>query len=211
MKRIYKLFTVAILSLVLLIPELKGQGDVELTAFGGYMFGGKLRFYEGELKIKDNPDFGGAINFLVARDTRLEVTWSQMNTTASFVPYRGFEELPDGSFDANVGYILAGTIREIPLDNEVVVPYGGAMLGAAYFSPKNIGYNQTWKFAGSLAGGLKLRFSDAVALRLQGRFLFPFFWGGAGFTIGTGGAGISVGASTSMLQGDLTGGLVFSF
>ncbi len=30
------------------------QGKFELTPFAGYQFGGKLRMYEGDLKIKDN-------------------------------------------------------------------------------------------------------------------------------------------------------------
>jgi len=184
------------------------QGKVEIAPFGGYMFGGKLRFYEGDLKINDNANYGVAMDVEIATDTKIELIWSQMNTSARFRPNYGYDYLNSDPFDVNVGYIQVGSIRELDYDN--IRPFGGLTVGAAYFSPQNSPYSQTWKFSAALGGGAKIWLSDRVGIRLQGRLLLPFFWGGAGISVGTGGAGFSVGAGTSMLQGDFTGGLIIA-
>ena len=184
------------------------QRKVELSPFGGYMFGGKVKFYEGDLKVNDAANYGVALDVEVAPDTKLEVFWSQMSTTAEFNPYYGFDYLAVEPFDVNVGYIQIGSVRE--LDKGNVRPFGSFTLGTTYFTPKNTVYDQSWKFSVTLGGGAKIMLSDRVGIRLQGRLMLPMFWGGAGFTVGTGGAGFSVGAGTSMVQGDFTGGLIIA-
>ena len=202
------IFAGILVLMVLLDPlQILAQSRIEISPYGGYMFGGKLRFYEGDLKIDDNVNYGLAMDFAVATDTKIEISWSQMSTTARFKPYFGYDYLNADPFDVNVGYIQVGSIRELDLDNNIV-PYGGMTLGAAYFAPQNSVYSDSWKFAAGLGLGTKIWITDKVGLRLQGRLLLPFFWAGAGFTVGTGGSGFSVGAGTSMLQGDFTGGLV---
>lgn len=208
MKR-YLLITGLVLIMIMATsPGAYSQGKIEISGYGGYMFGGKMRFYEGELKIDDNANYGAALDFQIATDTKIELSWSQMNTTARFKPYYGYDFLKSDPFDVNVGYIQVGSIRELDLDQ--VRPYGGLTVGTAYFIPQNSVYSSTWKFSAALTGGAKIWFSDRVGLRLQGRLLMPFFWGSAGFTVGTGGSGFTVGAGTSMLQGDFTGGLVIA-
>jgi hypothetical protein len=211
MKRKHKI--TAILLFVLLITDplsVLSQGKIEITPFGGYMFGGKMRFYEGDFKIYDAGNYGLAIDIELANDTKLELFWSQMNTTAQFKPYYGFDYLGREAFDINVGYIQIGGVREIDMDN--IRPFGVMTVGTTYFKPQSKAgeyqYSDDWRFSVSLGGGAKIWFTDRVGIRLQGRLLLPMFWGGAGFTFGTGGSGISVGASTSMVQGDFTGGLI---
>lgn len=184
------------------------QGKIEITPSGGYMFGGSMRFYEGEIKLQNAGSYGFAADFEVSPDTKIEVAWNQMNTSAEFKPYYGYDELKVDPFDVNVGYIQVGGIQEMEMNN--VVPFGLFTLGATYFTPQNTTYTQTWKFSVALGGGAKIWFSDRIGIRLQGRLLLPMFWGGAGFTVGTGGAGMTVGAGTTMVQGDLTAGLVIA-
>lgn len=188
--------------------ETFAQGKIEISPTGGYMFGGKMRFYEGELKIQNAATYGVAGDFELAPDTKIEIAWNQMNSSAEFNPYYGYEELRVEPFDATVGYIHIGGMQEMDMDN--IVPFGLFTLGATYFTPKNTTYTQSWKFSVALGGGAKIWFSDRVGIRLQGRLLLPMFWGGAGFTVGTGGAGMTVGAGTTMVQGDLTAGLVIA-
>lgn len=187
-------------------------GNVEITPFGGYMFGGKLQFYQGELKINDAGNYGVAMDVGVATDTKVEIFWSQMNTTGQFRPSYGYDYLGSDPFDVNVGYIQIGSVREMDLDN--VRPFGSFTLGTTYFIPKStagqVVYDDEWVFSVTLGGGAKIMFSDRVGIRLQGRLMLPMFWGGAGFTVGTGGAGFTVGAGTSMVQGDFTGGLIIA-
>ncbi|MCB0806158.1 MAG: hypothetical protein KDC05_10200 [Bacteroidales bacterium] len=207
MKKSIQLAIIAFFLLIMDPAGLLAQGRIEITPYGGYMFGGKFRFYEGELKINDNPDFGISLDYEIAPEMKITLAWSQMNTSARFKPYYGYDYLRIDPFDVNVGYIQVGTVREVDLDN--VTPYGSLTVGAAYFTPQNVRYEQTWKFAATLGGGAKIWLSDRVGLRLQGRLMMPMFWGGVGFSVGSGGAGFTVGASTSMVQGDLTGGLIF--
>jgi len=120
MKSVLKL-TVFILLAILFDPSvLQAQGKIEITPYGGYMFGGKVRFYEGDLKINDNANYGLALDIEVARDTKLELFWTEMQTTAEFKPYYGFDN-PDywiEPFDVRIGYIQIGTLREVELDND---------------------------------------------------------------------------------------------
>ena len=213
MKKIFYQFGIALAVLLMLLPDgANAQGKFELTPFGGYMFGGKMRFYEGDLKINDNANYGLVLDVEVAPDTKLELFWSQMSTTAQFKGYYGYDFLTTDPFDVNVGYIQIGSVRELNYDN--IRPFGAFTLGTTYFIPSGntgtVNYQDTWKFSVSLGGGAKIWLSDRVGIRLQGRLMLPMFWGGVGFTVGTGGSGFTVGASTSMVQGDFTGGLIIA-
>ncbi len=213
MKNVFRLTGFILLVILIFDPSiLRAQGKIEITPYAGYMFGGKLRFYEGDLKIDDNANYGLALDFEVARDTKLELFWTEMQTTAEFKPYYGFDN-PDywiEPFDVRIGYIQIGTLREVELDNDKIVPFGALTLGTTYFLPYGSNYKDSWKFSVSLGGGAKIWFTERVGIRLQGRLLMPILWGGAGFTVGSGGAGITVGGGTSIVQGDFTGGLIIA-
>ncbi len=209
MRRLYKSIGIIMLTLFILDPSaIFAQSPIEITPFAGYQFGGKMRFYEGELKIQDNANYGLALDFELAPDTKLEIFWSQMQTSAEFNPYYNYEYLRVDPFDVSVGYIQIGGVQELELDNDMIRPFGAFTLGTTYFMPKETNYQDSWKFSVTLGGGVKIWFSDRIGIRLQGRLMLPMFWGGAGFTVGTGGSGFTVGAGTSMVQGDFSGGLI---
>lgn len=210
MRSRYKIIGLVLISLTILVPSvIFAQAKVEITPFGGYMFGGKLRFYEGELKVEDNVNYGILLDFALARDTKLEFFWSQMSTTARFKTYYGFDfpELAD-PFDVNVNYIQIGGVQEADVNNDKVKPFGAFTLGATYFNPTDSQINDSWRFSVTLGGGAKFWFTDRIGIRLQGRLLMPLYFAGAGVYFGTGGSGLSVGAGSTILQGDLTAGLI---
>lgn len=203
-------FAGLVIAIILLCHDsVQAQGRFEITPFGGYMFGGKMRFYEGDFKIQDNATYGILLDAEIAPGTKIELFWSQMNTTAEFRAGFGYEDLRIDPFDINVGYIQVGSLREIDYDN--IKPFGIITLGTTYFSPQGTRYDQTWKFSTTLGGGAKIFFTDRIGIRLQGRLMLPMFWGGAGLSVGSGGAGFTVGAGTSMVQGDFSAGLIFAF
>ncbi len=213
MKKIIQYLAVAIALMPMLLPsETVAQGKIELTPYGGYMFGGKMRFYEGDFKIKDNANYGLIMDIEIAPDTKVELMWTHMNTTAEFRGSYGYDFLSTPPFDVGVGYLQIGTVREINYDN--IRPFGAFTLGTTYFMPNSntgeVNYQDTWKFSVTLGGGAKIWLTDRIGIRLQGRLLLPMFWGGVGFTVGTGGSGFSVGAGTSMIQGDFSGGLIIA-
>jgi hypothetical protein len=170
--------------------KLLAQGKFEIAPYAGYMFGGRLRFFEGDLKIKDNVNYGLALDIELVKETKLELFWSEMQTTAEFRPFYGFDYLDIDPFDVRVGYIQIGTVREFDYDN--IKPFGVMTIGTTYFLPQNVSHQDSWKFSVSLGGGANIWFTERIGIRLQGRLLLPILWGGAGFTIGTGGAGITV-------------------
>jgi hypothetical protein len=209
MKQIFFKSALVIAVALLLNPGLSfAQGKLELTPFAGYQFGGKLRLYEGEIKLDNAANYGLVLNYEVAKDTKLELFWSQMNTTAQFNPYYGYGNLEVDPFDMNVGYIQIGSVREINMDN--IRPFGSFTLGTTYFLPQNTIYEDAWKFSVTLGGGVKIWLSDRVGIRMQGRLMLPMFWSSTGFSVGTGGSGFYVGGGTSLVQGDFTGGLIIA-
>ena len=222
MKSILKKYWFIGLVVIFLYPAVSSaQGKFEITPFGGYMFGGKLRTYQGDLKIDDNANYGLLVDIAIAKDQKFEFFWSQMQSYAEFKPYYGYEELRAG-FDVNINYYQIGTVREVNMDK--IRPFGAFTLGAVYFNPKDIvhqGNNpqdyqlqDSWRFSVSLGGGAKIWLSDRIGVRLQGRLLMPLYFQGVSMYagIGTGGAstGISVGAGVPILQGDLTAGLIIA-
>jgi hypothetical protein len=212
MKKILKNSWLLVLVLIFLDPSASSaQGKLELTPFAGYQFGGKLRMYQGDLKFKDNMNYGLVLDYEIATDSKLEFLWAQMNTTAEFRPYYGWEEYR-GSFDLDINYFQIGGVREI--NNGQVRPFGAFTLGATYFHPKDNIVSDSWQFSMTLGGGAKIWLSDRVGIRLQGRLLMPMYFTGVGIYagIGTGGAsgGLGVGAGATVLQGDLSAGLMIA-
>jgi hypothetical protein len=217
MKKTNRISVLALVFMLMIAPAVsKAQGKVEISPFAGYMFGGNLDFYEGELKADNNLNYGVAMDIKLAEDTQLEVMWTQMNTTAQFEPYYGYYELATNSYDMNVGYIQIGGVREMNLDQ--IRPFGVFTLGTTYFMPKNVTFTDgepvdiesVWKFSMTLGAGAKIWLSDRVGIRLQGNLMLPMFWSSTGFAVGTGGSGFYVGGGTSMVQGNFTGGLIFA-
>lgn len=217
MKKILKISSLALVCLLLITPALtRAQGKVELSPFGGYMFGGSLNFYEGKFKVNNAANYGLAMDVKLDNETQIELMWTQMGTDAKFEPYYGYDYLGTNTFDMNVGYIQIGGVREMDLDK--VRPFGVFTLGTTYFIPKNVEFadssyvdiDNEWVFSMTLGAGAKIWFTDHVGIRLQGNLMLPMFWGGAGFTVGTGGSGFYVGTGTSMVQGSFTGGLIFA-
>lgn len=212
-KHSVKYFLVLGLIALLSFPaDLFAQGKIELSPLVGYQFGGRARFYEGEIRIKDNMNYGLAMDVALAHGTKLELSWTYMDSEATFKPYYGFD-LKQGKFGIASHYFQVGGLREVDLDNEKLKPYGLFSLGAAYFDTRD-GVEDVWRFAVALGGGLKVWITDRVGLRFQGRFLMPLYFAGGGLFcgIGTGGSGcgVSVGSTATILQGDFSGGLIFS-
>jgi len=195
------------------LQQTQSRPGFELTPMVGYFFGGSAKFYEGKLKIKDNASFGIVAGLPVSSGTTLEFTYIGMSSTAEWRPYFSYEDrYPARNFGMNVNYFNLGGVRTVPLA-ENIKGFGGLRLGAAYFNSTASDIDDTWRFAVSLGGGVKVYLTDRIGLRFQGNFNIPLVFSGGGLFcgIGSGGSGcnVSVGSTSSILQGDLSGGLVF--
>lgn len=187
---------------------------IEITPIAGYMFGGSVNFIEGKLKIIDDLSYGGMMSFHVDRDVAVELSYQRMDSRAEWRPsYIYAPDFPQLNFDVNINYMTIGAVREAEVSDNVK-GFGTLALGAAYFNPSDSRIKDAWRFAGSLAAGVKIFITDRIGIRLQGRLLLPMYFagGGAYCGIGSGGSSCGLGVSTTsvILQGDLSGGLIIA-
>jgi opacity protein-like surface antigen len=185
-----------------------GRKKFEITPYGGYFFSGNVTGSVGSLNIKDSYNYGLILDIAVQREVMLELFWSQSENDVEFVNRLGIIE---DKFKVSTNYFQIGANYAFGRKN--VRPFGVFTLGAVYFSPAagtspNVTYSDEWRFAMSMGGGVKIYLTESIGIRLQGRLMFPLYFSGGGFYLGTGGAGFGVGAGIPVLQGDLSAGLI---
>lgn len=179
---------------------------IEITPFYGWMFGGSFSVRQGDVNIKNNDNFGIAVDIELpyGGGKQLELLWAMHNSRLDLKRYpSGIKET---LFDIVTHYFHVGGVYGVRQGN--IMPFGSFTLGATLFHPKDKDFSDEWRFSATLGLGAKIYLSERVGLRLQGRLMMPFQWGGGGLWCGTGGCSVGVGTTTTILQGDLTGGLI---
>ncbi len=178
--------------------------QVELSPFIGYETGSTVYTSLGYLYIGDGMNFGGNIDFNIGKNRYVEISYSHMMTKLNVDD--GYNERY--LFDLGVNYYSIGILKETrPL--EKISPYGLLALGWVNFNPRTEDYSGENKMHVSLAGGVKIRATERIGLRLQARLLMPVFYAGTNFSAGTGGTSMNVSATSVAFQGDFTAALVF--
>jgi hypothetical protein len=196
------LLTISVISILLFsFPKVKAQ-QLELTPFIGYETGAVIHYGEGDLHIGDGMNWGGALNYGVGGGRYFEFSYNHL---ASYLDKEGAltsERLCDLATD----YYSFGVLQELKPDAKAT-PYGTFTLGWVNYRPSE-NYSNENKMHISFAGGIKIRASERIGIRLQARVLLPIYYGGTYFSAGTGGAGYGVTGGFRGVQGDFTGGLV---
>ncbi len=181
--------------------------ELEITPFAGYMWGGNLRVYTGELRAGDGPNYGLALNYSLTPGTQLEGFWFIQSAKMKFIEY-GLYENETSVFDLNTNYIHVGILREMN-DGQVVRPFGTFSMGTTIFNSKDSFYSSIWRFSVGLGAGAKFYFSDRFGFRLQGRLLLPIYFSGAGVWCGTSGnCNYGISSATIIAQGDISAGFI---
>lgn len=109
----------------------------------------------------------------------------------------------------SVNNITVGFDGHKPLNEMGTSVFGGVNLGTAGLVPKESDYSGRWKFDVDLHIGAKIFPSDKVGIRLQTGLNLPIQYFGAAFTVGTGGSGAGVSATSTVTQLYFLGGLIF--
>jgi opacity protein-like surface antigen len=135
--------------------------NFEITPFVGYMGGGRFNDPAdgSDRDLKDDTTFGFFADMVAdVPERHYELLYaSQSSTVKGAVP-----------IDMDVQYLqIGGTVSYT--DAGYVVPYFGATIGAARFSPDASGLDDKTKLAFSLGGGMKIPFTDHVGMRLDAR------------------------------------------
>ena len=207
MKKIY-----SIVALLLFVP-LFINAQIEIAPAVGFMFGGRVNYYQGELKITDNMDYGVSVIIPdISWGTDLEFNYTRMDSEARFRANSNYPDYNDANFKTSVNYIQVGALKTLGGDDSFK-PFGSFSLGATIFSPKN-DISDIWRFSITLGLGAKYWITDRVGIMVRGRLMLPMVFGGVGGYVGIGGGGTSSGLSlnsyATIVQGDFNGGLVFS-
>jgi len=179
---------------------------IEITPFVGYQFGGSHNVYEGEINIDDAENFGIAVNFDLPykTGTQFELLWIMQKSRLDKKDY--FTGITEPLFNLYTHYMQLGGVYGLQRNN--VLPFISLSFGAVLFHPTSARYSDEWFFSASLGGGLKFYLTERVGLRLQARALFPLIWGSGGLWCGTGGCSVGIGSTTTIVQGDVTAGLI---
>ncbi len=193
--------------LIFCVSDLFAQ-HIELIPFGGWQFPAGVDAYYGyqsaRFRIKGAGNYGLGLHF--AMPDRFVTISASFSNMSSELTYKSPSN-PEKTFsDASQEYWMFGILKEVPKGS--VSPYGGFIMGWTTLRPEDPDYQNITKFTVGLEGGVKYFFNERVGILIHGRLLLPLQWSGGGFYVGTGGSGVTFGAGTSIIQGDIGGGLV---
>jgi hypothetical protein len=178
---------------------------VELSPFIGYETGANIYSQYGDLHIGDGMDWGGSLDVGMGGGRYGEFSYSHMASTLDLESGLTNERLCDLAID----YYSLGILQEVRPDSKAT-PYGLFTLGIVNYRPTSGDISSENKMHISLAGGIKIKTSERIGIRLQARLLMPLYYAGTYFTAGTGGAGVSMGGGIKGVQGDFTAALVIN-
>lgn len=194
-------------ALLLCIVTLSSAQNLEIMPYMSYQWGGKLNFYEGDIRIQSSENYGIALNYTIPRGTILQLEYFNQSTN---IDVRLYEELGGTyqSYPVSMSWIQVGGLQGF--DFYPLVPFAGITLGAMNFNPRTNELQDSWKFAVTGQIGLKYYFTERIGIRIHARLLMPIQWSGMGVSIGTGGLGAGINMGSYIFQGDIGGGLIFN-
>jgi hypothetical protein len=186
-------------------------GMIQLSGWGGYAWGGKIDFDNGQVSLDSAPSYGAQVGLRVQDDGFAFISFTQQSTTAR-IAYD--DATPNESYGVKVGYLQIGGELDLPMSRHLV-PFIGLSIGASYVKPEVSNTNANWFFAGSALAGIKIPITKNIGIRTQMRFLGTVVSSDTSFYCASGGGGgscaIRVDDSTGFIQGDITGGLFVAF
>jgi len=205
---------------MLLLPCLawaQEQGDTEITGVVGWQYGGTQDFVgysgysTGDFHADAAMDYGGTLSHFIKDAYAIEIAYTYQKTDLLVRP----AGLPGAKVaDLATHYIQLYGCRYVPVRPDKVDAFLMGGVGATCYSPTSTvggipsNISSRWVTSFGIGGGLRLNTSDRIALRLQTRLLIPIQWSNSSFYFGSGGGSITVGGSSTLIQGDTTLGLV---
>ena len=194
------------MTLMIGLPSGLAAQGLEITPFGGYQVGGKLRIQLGELRISDNPNLGVIINVPLQSGAQLELLFAHQETNMKLTD-RG-TNLQATLFDMAVEYFQVGGLYEAKRDGRVKV-FGLGSLGVTHYNPQESGRSSEWRFSGGFGIGAKSFFSERVAIRTEARLMFTLIDAAGSIFCSSGSGCLTNVQGTGVAQLLLTAGLTF--
>lgn len=202
---------VLVLSLVLLpgIAWAQEKGDSEITGVVGWQYGGTQDFVSytgysaGDFHANAAVNYGGTLSHFIQDAYAIEIAYTYQKTDLIVRPLN-VAGVKIG--DLSTHYIQLYGARYVPVRPDKVDAFLMGGVGATCYSVP--GFQSRWVTSFGVGGGFRFNTSERVAVRLQTRILIPIQWANTGFYFGSGGANITVGGSSTLIQGDTSLGLV---
>ncbi len=196
------------LAALICLPFLIKAQKVEVTPFGGYVFGGTMQGNTADAHINDNAQYGGIISIAVSRVVDFDLIYNRSDTKAQLIYSSvGGIALPTKDIPISINYMQIGFTKNFRV-NPMVSPFIGFNIGASLFYPKEA-YSDSWFFSVGMNAGTKVYFSKRVGLRLQAQGFVPVQGTAFSMFVGTGGSGGGVSVYSTLFQFGFTGGLIF--
>lgn len=165
-----------------LFPVLLFSQGIEIAPFVGYMFGGSIKYYEGEVKIENGINYGASLIVPVQSIMDIEINYTHMDSKASFSPYMGYPNLEYKETQLGTNYIQVGAMKKLLPPGSKAQPFTSVSLGASWAGSSD--FSDVWRFAVSFGLGVKVMVSERVGIIARGRLLMPMTFGSEVFISG---------------------------
>ena len=200
--------SILFLGVIFSLPFMMKAQKVEVTPFGGYVFGGTMQGNTADVHINDNAQYGGMISIGVSRVMDVDLIYNRSDTKAQINYFSvGGVIKPSQDVPLSINYMQLGFTKNFRV-NPTVSPFVGLNMGACLFYPKE-DYPESWFFSVGINAGAKVYFSKRIGLRLQAQGYVPVQGTAFSMFVGTGGSGSSVSVYSTLFQFGFTGGLIF--
>lgn len=158
-------------ALLIAVPASLAAQAIDVTPFAGYRWGGTIdrepNLFDTDLEIVDSASYGLIVGFVVSPAVQVELSVHRQASelaadTGLFEP-----EVPVADVDLT-WYQIGGTLEW----GRDIRPFVQGSLGAATIDPDAAGATSETRFAGTFGAGVKLRVSDRIGFRLEGKGLW---------------------------------------
>jgi hypothetical protein len=197
---------ILIVALIATNPTVVAQ-PIEVSVLGGYQFGGSLSTTTTRLKIRSGPNMAVRVDVPLRQDFDLELYYLRQFSTLDSEQSLGN---PEELWKLGVNYFQAGAIYELN-DQGALRPFGSITAGATWFDPLEEGWSATTMFSWTAGIGLRAPLSRRFGLRIQGSLLMPLKLSTGGIFCRAGDCAIGLSSGTSIIQGEVSGGLTMYF
>jgi hypothetical protein len=180
--------------------------NIEIMPYSSFQWGGKVKFYEGQVKFHESANYGIAMHINTPKGTAIQLEYLRQPTSIDVIEYGIIADRFD-TYEVAMDWYQLGIIKQLPMGK--LIPFGGITAGVVHFNPRTNEVDDQVKFSLTGQVGLKYFISDKIGIHMHVRMLMPVQWGGFGFYTGSGGSGTTVSAGSEIIQGDIGGGLIF--
>jgi hypothetical protein len=203
----------ALVLLIAVVPSTTlSQEAPELTPFLGLRFGGSVESVSSgdTFDIDSSASYGLVFDYPLSGETTVQFLWSLQDTE---VDASGADGDGPSRFPLDVHYFHVGTTYS-PGQPRKKRGFVGITVGATHFNPEAGGFGSETRFSVAAGGGVKLKLSERLRLRIEGRAYLTFVSSNSAVFCTGGGSGASCAFSFSgdaFVQGEIDVGLSIAF